>query len=410
MRNSWLVAKHEYRRTVVRRGFVIATLAVPLGMALLIAFGILVEGLGKSNLPIGYVDHAGILESSQYAAPPQGSEGVSDRSLAQVRAYTDEEAALSALEREEIQAVFVLPPNYLETLHTELYYLEEPPSEEAWSDFADLIRINLVATLPEEIQARVLEGPSITVHDTVSNREFGESSVINIILPFVATFFFFFATMFAAGYMLGVVANEKENRTMEVMVTSVTPGQLIGGKTAGLLAASLTQLSIYVVAAVIGLKVAAPYIPELQQATVPWDYLGIMALFFFPSYALVAAIMVAIGGAVGELQQGQQVAGILNLFFMLPIFLLPVIFQDPSHPLVVAFSIFPTTSFLTISLRWGLGTVPLWQIGVGWVLLVATAILTVWAAARVFRAGMLRYGQPLSIRAAVAALRGNLSW
>jgi ABC-2 type transport system permease protein len=401
MRNYWLVAKHEYRRTVVRRGFVIATLAVPLGLALLVVFGILVEGMGKSNLPIGYVDHAGILDASQ---------GVSEASSVQVRAYADEEAGLPALEGEEIQALFVLPSNYLQTLHTELYYLEKPPSEEAWSDFADLIRINLVATLPEEIQSRVLEGPSITVHDTVSNREFGESGVINIVLPFVATFFFFFATMFAAGYMLGVVANEKENRTMEVMVTSVTPGQLIGGKTAGLLAASLTQLSIYVVAAVIGLKVAAPYIPELQQVTVPWDYLGVMALFFLPSYALVAAVMVAIGGAAGELQQGQQVAGILNLFFMLPIFLLPVIFQDPSHPIVVAFSIFPTTSFLTISLRWGLGTVPLWQIGVSWVLLVATAILTVCAAARVFRAGMLRYGQPLSVRAAVAALRGNPSW
>jgi ABC-2 type transport system permease protein len=397
MRNSWLVAKHEYRRTVVRRGFVITTLAVPLGMALLVAFGILMEGLGKSNLPIGYVDHAGILDPSQ---------GFSEASSVQIRAYADEKAALSALERAEIQALFVLPSNYLETLHTELYYLEDPPSEEAWGDFADLIRSNLITTMPAEIQSRVLEGASITVHDTVSNREFGESSIINIILPFVATFFFFFATMFAAGYMLGVVAHEKENRTMEVMVTSATPGQLIGGKMAGLLAASLTQLSIYVVAAVIALKVAAPYIPELQQAAVPWDYLGIMALLFLPSYALVAAVMVAIGGAAGELQQGQQVAGILNLFFMLPIFLLPVIFQDPSHPLVVALSIFPTTSFLTISLRWGLGTVPLWQIGVSWVLLVATAVLTVWAAARVFRVGMLRYGQPLSVKAAVAAIRG----
>jgi ABC-2 type transport system permease protein len=398
MRSFWLVAKHEYLRTAVRRGFVIATVAIPLGLAALVAFGILVEGLGKSNLPVGYVDHAGILDASQ---------GASEASSVQVRAYADEEAGLSALEREEIQALFVLPPDYLQTLGTELYYLEKPPSEEAWSDLADLIRLNLVAALPEEIQGRVLEGASITVHDTVSNREFGESSAINIVLPFVATFFFFFATMFAAGYMLGVVANEKENRTMEVMVTSVTPGQLIGGKTAGLLAASLTQLSIYVIAAVIGLKVAAPYVPELQQAAVPWDYLGVMALFFLPSYALIAAIMVAIGGAVTELQQGQQMAGILNLFFMLPIFLLPVIFQDPSHPLVVAFSIFPTTSFLTISLRWGLGTVPLWQIGVGWVLLVTTALLTVWAAARVFRVGMLRYGQPLSLKAAAAAIRGN---
>jgi ABC-2 type transport system permease protein len=398
MRNFWLVAKHEYLHTVVRRGFLIATVAIPLGLAALVAFGILVEGLGRSNLPVGYVDHASILDAGR---------GVSEPSSVGIRAYADEEAALSALEREEIQALFVLPPDYLQTLHTELYYLEKPPSEEVWNDFADLIRINLVATLPEEIRPRVLEGPSITVHDTVSNREFGESSVINIILPFVATFFFFFATMFAAGYMLGVVASEKENRTMEVMLTSVTPGQLIGGKTAGLLAASLTQLSIYVIAAVIGLRVAAPYVPELQQATVPWDYLGVMALFFLPSYALVAAVMVGIGGAVTELQQGQQMAGILNLFFMLPIFLLPVIFQDPSHPLVVAFSIFPTTSFLTISLRWGLGTVPLWQIGVSWALLVVTAILTVWAAARVFRVGMLRYGQPLSLKAAMVAIRGN---
>jgi ABC-2 type transport system permease protein len=69
--------------------------------------------------------------------------------------------------------------------------------------------------------------------------------------------------------------------------------------------------------------------------------------------------------------------------------------------------LFPTSAFLTISLRWGLGTVPLWQIGVSWVLLVATTIFMVWAAARVFRTGMLRYGQPLNLKAAVAVIRGD---
>jgi ABC-2 type transport system permease protein len=72
---------------------------------------------------------------------------------------------------------------------------------------------------------------------------------------------------------------------------------------------------------------------------------------------------------------------------------------------MVFFTVFPTTSFLTIALRWGLGTVPLWQVGAGWVLLVATTILLIWAAARVFRAGMLRYGQPLSLKSAWAAVR-----
>ena len=73
---------------------------------------------------------------------------------------------------------------------------------------------------------------------------------------------------------------------------------------------------------------------------------------------------------------------------------------------MVFFTLFPTTSFLTISLRWGLGTVPLWQVGLGWAFLLAAAGFMAWAAARVFRAGMLHYGQPLSVKAAMAALRG----
>jgi ABC-2 type transport system permease protein len=69
--------------------------------------------------------------------------------------------------------------------------------------------------------------------------------------------------------------------------------------------------------------------------------------------------------------------------------------------------LFPTTAFLTISLRWGLGTVPMWQIGIGWVLLIVTTIFMVWAAARVFRAGMLRYGQPLNLKTVMAVIRGG---
>jgi ABC-2 type transport system permease protein len=240
-----------------------------------------------------------------------------------------------------------------------------------------------------------------------SNREFSEKSIINVVLPFVATFFFIFATMSGAGYMLGVVAGEKENRTIEVMVTSLTPGQLIGGKSVGLLAASLSQLAIYVVAAVIGLIVAAQYVPEIQQLEVPWLYLSIVVLFFLPTYALISAVMIAVGAAVTELQQGQQLAGLLNLVFMIPLFLLPLLMKDPGGSLMIFLTLFPTSSFLTISLRWGLGTVPLWQVGVAWVLLMATAIFTVWAAARIFRVGMLRYGQPLSFKSAWAAVRGS---
>ena len=313
MRNLWLVAKHEYRGTVVRRGFLIMTIAIPLGMAALIALGILVESMGADNRPIGYVDYSGTLDPGLLASLPD------DNGHTQILSFADEELAITALEGEEIQALFVLPAEYPQTLHSDLYYLEDPPGGDAWGDFDDFVRVNLLSDMPEEMQELLLEGPDIAVYDLASNREFSEASIINVVMPFVVTFFFIFATMSGAGYMLGVVAGEKENRTVEVMVTSVTPVQLIGGKAAGLLAASLTQLAIYVVAAVVGLIVAAQYVPEIQQLEVPWLYLGIMALFFLPTYALISAVMIAVGAAVTDLQQGQQFAGLLNLFFMLAV-------------------------------------------------------------------------------------------
>jgi ABC-2 type transport system permease protein len=326
MNNAWLVAKHQYRRTVVRRGFLIGTIAIPLAMIVVIALAIIVETMNENNLPVGYVDHTGFLLASRAADLPSAQDRI------QIIDYPSLESALDALKGEQIQAFWVIPETFPETLATDLYYLQEPPSSDSWRDFDDFIRINLLSELPEGVGDRLYEGPSITVQDISSNRRFSEDEIINIILPFAASFFFLIATMFAAGYMLQVVSEEKENRTMEIMITSVTPLQLIGGKAFGLLAAALTQLSIYVVAAVIGLVIAAQFIPELQYFNVPWTYLGVMTLFFLPAYALIASMMLAIGAAVPDVQQGQQISGILNLVFMLPLFLLPLLFTNPNSP------------------------------------------------------------------------------
>jgi ABC-2 type transport system permease protein len=399
MHNYWLVARHEYQRMVFRRSFFVLTLAIPLAMVAFIALIIFVETRDSSDLPIGYVDPTGLLVAARHAELPDAENRI------QVQPFSDVEASIAALEGDQVQAVFVLPENYPANLAMDLYYLENSPSDDAWGDFDDFLRVNLVAAYPDAVADRLFAGPEIIVIDLASGREFSDSAIINVILPFVASFFFFIATMSASGFMLQVVADEKENRTMEIILTSLTPGQLIGGKTLGLLAASLTQLAIYLLTVVLGVAIASVYVPELQAVVIPWGYLGVVALFFFPSYALIAAIMVAIGSAVTELQQGQQLAGILNLLFMAPLILTFLFFENPNGPAVIFMSLFPTTAFMTISLRWGLGTVPLWQLGLSWVLLVSTTLLMIWAAARIFRVGMLRYGQPLNLKAAVEAVR-----
>lgn len=399
MTNFWLVAKHEFRTTVLRRSFILLTLAVPVGLALLVGLGYLVATSGESRLPIGYVDAADVFADG-------ATEGRSPSGRVVARAYADEAAARAALERREIQAFFIFPPDYPESLETELYYLQEPPSNDAWVAFDNFVRANLVSELPAPVQQRLLEGPSVTVYDTVSGRQFGEDSIATIVAPFVLAFFFFFGTIAAAQYMLSIVANEKENRTLEIMVTSVTPFQLIGGKTAALITATLLQLAVNVIAIVILVGLLGQFIPGVPNVPVPWGYLGLMALYFFPTYALLAGVMIAIGSAVTGLEQGQQVAGLLNLVFGLPLYVVPVLFENPGHPLMVVLTLVPPTAFMSIALRWGLGTVPIWQLGLSWVLLVATAAGMIWVAARVFRASMLRYGQPLSLKGIVAAVRG----
>lgn len=399
MNHFWLVAKHEYRRMVLRRAFLLTTLLVPLGMAAVIGLAFLVGSSAADKRPLGYVDHSHQLDITLWQNQPDAN--------VVLRPFPDEAAAQTALANGDIQAFFVLPPDYPNTLQTDLYFLEEPPSRDTWGAFDDFVRLNLVHDLDPALRQQLLDGPTIVINDLDSGRTFSSSSILNIILPFVATFIFFIATMSASGYMIQVVADEKENRTMEIMLTSVSPFQLIGGKTAGLLAVALTQLAIYGLTFVIGVLVAKPFAPVLQTAVLPWAYLLIMALFFLPAFALIGSIMVAIGSITPNLQQGQQIAGLLNFLFILPIFLLALIIENPSSPLAVAFTLFPTTSFLTVSLRWGLGSVPLWQLGASWVILVLTAVFTTWAAARIFRIGMLQYGQPLSWKTAVAALRSS---
>lgn len=401
MRNLWAVARHEFRRTVLRRGFLIGTLAVPAGLALLVILAIAVATSNEDRRPIGYVDHAGVLRADRAAADTGPNTPIA------VQAFPDETAALAALQAETVQAVFVLPADYLQTLRTDLYYLDRAPGDDAWGDFDGFVRANLAAGLPPEVQARVLAGPQVTVVDLASGRTFSAQNVVNIVLPVAASFLFFITTLSASGYLLRVVADEKENRTIEVMLTAVTPAELIGGKTLGLLAAMLTQLAVYALALALGLLAAGPYVPELGHVEMPWAYLGVMALFFLPTFALLAALMVAVGAALPDLQQGQQVVGLLNLVFMAPIFLVTVLMENPSHPLVLFMTFFPTSAFLTISLRWGLSVVPVWQLAVSWGVLAAATGLAVWAAARVFRLGMLNYGQPLSWKTTWAALRGE---
>lgn len=399
MAKAWIVARHEYARMVRRRSFVIGTLGLPLLLVVVMAISIVAATGDTDRRPLGYLDLAGVLDPDVH--PPVRH---ADRD-GELRAFAGESAAHAALEAGEIQAFCVIPADYIQSGRVTLYTWDKEPGSAVRSRFDDLLAANLVAGLPDDVQRRAVEGVSVTVRSADGRRELDSNNLMAFILPFGAGIFFTFAVMASAGYLLQAVTTEKENRTMEVMITSIAPEQLIGGKALGLMAVSLTQLGIWGLAVGLGLAIGARWIEALRSARVPWASLAIAALYFLPAYALVAGMMITIGSAVTETRQGQQISGIINLLFTSPFFFVVLILANPDSPILVFLTLFPTTAFITVTMRWSLTVVPLWQMVLSWVLLVASAGASLWVAARVLRAGMLRYGQRLDLRALVRAVR-----
>ena len=403
MRNFWIVAKHEYLKIVRQKSFLWTTLGIPVLMIAVTGISILLAIGQRGDTPVGYVDHTGVLADPIQPPLEAGEE------IVPMQAFEGTEAARAALMDEKIQAYYVLPDSYMQSGNVELYYLEDQPGESIKDDFESFLRANLLQDQPQTVRERLIDGPMLTIKAIEGSQELDMQNPISFMLPFATAFFFAFAVMTSAGYMLQAVTDEKENRTIEILITSLRAETLIGGKALGLMSVGLTQIAIWIGAAILILAVAAPLVDFIQDVSLPWSLMGVIAVFFLPAYTLAAGLMTAIGSIVPDLRQGQQFSGILNLLFMLPFFFVTILMSEPNHPLIIALSFFPTTSFITITLRWGMATVPFWQLAISWMILVVSATLSVWGAARLFRLGMLRYGQRLKLNQILHPRRGAAS-
>ncbi|MCB0117292.1 MAG: ABC transporter permease, partial [Caldilineaceae bacterium] len=392
-----IMAQHEYVRLGRRRSFLLSTLGVPLLIALAMGLGFLL-GANNEATTLGYVDQAQILNVT---AQPQ------DDFATSMIAFDTADAARAALESDQIDAYYVVPADYARGGQVQLVYVDEAPSRSAQGDFRRWLRAGLVQDLSSATQARLVNGSELAVRSADGSRSLSTNPIIAFLLPFLAAMLFIVAVMTSAGYLLQVVAEEKENRTMEMLVTTMRPIDLIAGKALGLMGLALTQIAIWSVAIVVAVMVGGRFWPFLQGISVPWQLIGVVLIFFLPSYALVAGMMTAVGAAVTEVRQGQQVAGMFNMLFVLPLFVLPALIEAPESAVATGLTLFPSTAFITVTLRWALGTIPAWQMLASWLILVASATGTIWLATKIFRAGMLRYGQALTLKGIVATLQGR---
>ena len=435
------IIKREYLQQVRTKAFWIATFLIPtLGLSLIFIQVALSRTLVAKGR-IGVVDLSGRLYEpllAEYKARPTGddeetkTEPGKDRkipdapvlekagqaqkpklitkldlfpvdatleSLAAVRARLNED-----VQKERIKAYIVLTPKTLETgaaewraqsVKAEVVMREQIQSYLTRAVTKERLKDRGVdpAIYREAAKVRV----DLEAHEAkeIESGESGKNIGFNIAVS--ATFFFLiYISIFMYGaYIMRGVLEEKNNRIVEVIISSVRPTTLMLGKILGIGLVGLTQYAVWAglaiavtlpgAAAVMGMSEGIPHIPA--------GTIGAFVLFFILGYFLYASLYAALTAPFNTEQEAQQFVMIPGMMLILTSTTWFFAFNQPNGTLATALSFFPFTAPLMMFMRISVQTPPLWQIGLSVTILLATIWVVAWFAGRVYRVGILMYGK-----------------
>jgi ABC-2 type transport system permease protein len=384
---------HEYTRHVFRKRFLVALISMPLLIIVMMGISILSQIFSTDSTPVGYVDLSGFLANPRPLPP---STSVFNQAVKMIP-FSSEEDARTALATGKIQAFFLLEPDFQESARVKLIY-NKSYNTGIQSQFNKFLRTNLIANQPETIIHRLDKGSTLIAISADGTRQMGENEWFNILIPLASGILFIFVILTSGGYLMQAVVEEKENRTMEIIVTSISPNQLMNGKIVGDIAIGLTQMLFWLVFISVGLFISRNYFDWASQIQIPPDFVMVLLVTMLPSFVMIAALMAAVGATVTESKEAQQISGMFTLPIMLPYYLIFTFFNNPNGPIAVGLSLFPLTAPVALPLRMGFSQVPIWQIATSTIILIISAAGALWLAARTFRLGMLNYGRRLSLR------------
>lgn len=402
MNKTLIILRHEFRKVVRSRSFILLTLALPL--IVILGFGIYkgVQELYHPGAPeeikIGYVDQTGMFD--EYTSQPG----------AQFILYDGEEKAKEALLDKEIKEYFVIPSDYLSSGMITRYTMarEAQPAEKTKGQIQNFLVSNLLADkVSPEIMQRV-ENPVLISSirlDEKGEIAPGQSTFSSYFLPFVFAIVFMMSIFFSSGTLFQSVAEEKENRMIEIVLSSVSSKQLLVGKVLGLGAAGLLQVAVWIITIEIFAEVASGTIPALSDISIPASLIGWAVVYFILSYLLFAALYAGVGSIGSTAKEGQGWSVIFVLPSILPYYFSYFIISNPEGALSRALTFFPLTAPMTAMFRLPINGIVAWEIAVSLLILAGSVALTMWLAAKVFRVFLLMYGKPPALREIVRYIR-----
>ncbi len=430
-----IIARREYLTTVRRKAFVLSLLLTPA----ILYFTTFVSGKlagddararMREGRIVALVDSSGVFAQAPHeyswrasAASPgpgtrslvavAGDDGPSVTVKAEVRPFASQSVALDSLGAGTVNSVVVVAADYLRTGHIRRYEhdtraltssADDGPMR-AWLTRsllggADSARVERAVALRRPLDLYV---PARTGGFQLKD---DRRELFGFFLPFVIGFMMGMSIMSGGQYLLTGVAEEKESRILESLLTTVTPNDLMLGKLIGLGGAGLTLVGFWIV---LGLGATGGTL-ALLKIELPMELLAIGLLYFVFGYLFYGSLMTGIGAISNNLRESQQFAVIFSLMNFFPFYVLVKILNSPNSGVAVGMSLFPPTAATTMMMRLAASSVtgaviPMWQVAASLGLLAVSAAIVLLLAAKIFRLGLLLYGKTPNLPEILAILR-----
>ena len=202
----------------------------------------------------------------------------------------------------------------------------------------------------------------------------------------------------ASTFLLQSVSEEKENRTIEILLSTVKDAELITGKVIGLGTAALIQVGIWIGLAALGLGAIAQRLQiPLEISRIPIDHILVGILSLLIGFMIFAAIMIGIGALAPNYKDAQQYSSIFVIGSILPLYVMQIILEDIHGTLAVFLYYFPLTSPLVLVTRFCLGNLAMWEVIAGFGVLLLFTLLSIFLAARFFPARLFNVQPPTQL-------------
>lgn len=426
MDKTFLVIRHELHTTFSRRSYLAFAFGVPL-LAVVIVLGMRLiqartgasspqaESIASSHQPSaleteGVVDHSGLIRSipEEFDAGGKAAQGG-------LVTYTNENQAKEALKAGVISAYYVIPADYLKTGKVAYVYPNTRPYRAGGQEWVidKVLTINLIGNDPE--LADQIWNPVWRLDETnlgltgLENLAQGEdcsrpgmtcqSNSLIRYLPSILVAFLYVTLLVSSSMLFNSVAVEKENRAIEVLMSSLHPGQLMTGKILAIGLTGLIQTLAWLGTTFVLLGQRGTILQIPEEFTLPPGLLVWSLMLFVSGYILYASLMAGAGALVPKMKE----AGIANFIATIPLILgagvgvYSPLLQSSEAFIPVLFSLFPLTAPVVMVMRLAEGAVPTWQVLCSVGLTCLTALLALRAAAAMFRAPYLLSGQPFSL-------------